>query len=102
VLEAVIVEIQKQPIGVIVTQSLDVGITTTRVEMVVMPTMDVVRKGILIGFEEKLGSGSGGVLEGRKLSGSSTLPIAIVRVVGTPQMVFTNSIMITHVNRTIN
>jgi hypothetical protein len=42
--------------------------------MVVAPTMDVVKKGILIGFIAKLGSGLSGVLARRKLSGSSTLP----------------------------
>jgi len=38
----------------------------------------------------------------RKLSGSMTLPTATTRVVGTPQMVFTNPIMTTHVNRIEN
>jgi hypothetical protein len=64
--------------------------------------MDVVRRGILIGSATKLGSGLGGVSVGRKLSGSSTLPIATIGVVGTPQMVFTNPIMTIHVNRTTN
>ncbi len=31
-----------------------------------------------------------------------TLPTAIIGVVGTPQMVFTNPIMTTHVNRTVD
>jgi hypothetical protein len=39
-----------------------VDIATTRVEKVVAPTMDVVRKGILTGFTAKLSNGSGGVL----------------------------------------
>ncbi len=60
--KAVVVETRRQPIGIIVTQSLDVGITTTRVETVVVPTMDVVKKGILIGSATKLGNGLGGVL----------------------------------------
>jgi len=34
------------------------------------------------------------------LSGSTTLPITTIGVVGTLQMVFTNPIMIIHVNRT--
>jgi hypothetical protein len=46
-----------------------------------------------------LGSGLGGVLARRKLSGSTTLPIAIIGFVESLQMVFTNSIMTTHVNR---
>jgi hypothetical protein len=41
-------------------------------------------------------------LAGRKLSESTTLPTTIIGVVGTPQMVFANSIMITHVNRITN
>jgi len=45
-----------------VTQSLDVGITTTRVETFVVPTMDVVRRGILTGSTTKMGSGLDGVL----------------------------------------
>ncbi len=40
----VIVETQRQPTGIGVTQSLDVSITTTRVEIVVAPNMDVVKK----------------------------------------------------------
>jgi hypothetical protein len=35
--------------------------------MIVAPTMDVVRRGILIGSTKKLGSGLSGVLAGRKL-----------------------------------
>jgi len=45
-----------------ITQSLDVGITTTRVETFVVPTMDVVRRGILTGSTTKMGSGLDGVL----------------------------------------
>ncbi len=77
------------------------GITTTRVEIVVAPTMDFVRRGVLIGFATKLGNGSSGVLARRKLNGSLTLPTTTTRVVGTPQMVFINLIMTTHVNRTM-
>jgi hypothetical protein len=79
---AAIVETQRQLVGVIVTQSLDVGITTTRVETTVAPTMDVVRRGLLIGSIEKLGSGLGGILARRKLNGSLTLLITSIRVVG--------------------
>jgi hypothetical protein len=70
--------------------------------MIVVSTMDVIRRGILIGSREKLGSGSSGILTGRKLNGSLALPIVITRIVGTLQMVFTNLIMIIHVNRTTN
>jgi hypothetical protein len=41
---------------------LDVGITITKVETFVVLTMDVVKKGILIGSITQLGSGLGGVL----------------------------------------
>jgi hypothetical protein len=64
--------------------------------------MDVVRKGVLIGYGEKLGSGSGGVLTRRKLNESLAIQIVTTRVVKALQMVFTNPIMFTHVNRIIN
>jgi hypothetical protein len=70
--------------------------------MVVTPTMDVIRRGVLIGSIAKLDSGSSGVLTGRKLSGSTTLPATTTRVVGTFQMVFTNPIMTIHVNKIAN
>ncbi len=70
--------------------------------MVVAPNMDVAKRGILIGFVAKLGSGSNGVLARRNLNRSSTLPTIITRVVGTPQMVFTNLIMTIHVNNIAN
>jgi hypothetical protein len=80
-----------------------VGITTTRVETFVAPTMDVVKKRVLIRSTIKLGSGSSGVLARRKLSGNTTtLPTITIGVVKTPQMVFTNPIMITLVNRIAN
>jgi hypothetical protein len=47
-----------------------------------------------------MGNGLGGVLTGRKLNGSTTLLTLTIGVVGTPQMVFTNPILITHVNMT--
>jgi hypothetical protein len=102
VLEATIVKTRKQHVGVVVTQSLDVDITTTRVETVVAPTMDVVRKGILIGSTTKLGNGLGGVSARRKLSGSMALSTTTTRVVGTSQMIFTNLMMTIHVNTTID
>jgi hypothetical protein len=60
-----------------------VSITTIGVEIIVAPTMDVVRRGTLIGFVAKLGNGLSGVLVGRKLNGNLALPIVIIRVVGT-------------------
>jgi hypothetical protein len=64
--------------------------------------MDVVKRGILIAFATKLGNGLCEVLARRKLNGSSTLPIATTRIIETPHMLFTNPIMITHVNRTLD
>ncbi len=64
--------------------------------------MDVVINGVLIGYATNLGSGLAGILARRNLSRSLTLPTIIIRVVGTLQMVFTNPIMNTHVNRTTN
>jgi hypothetical protein len=78
-----------------------VGITTTRVETFVAPTMDV-RRGVIIGSTTKLGSGLHKVLVGRKLNGSITLPTIVIGVVWTPWMVFTNPIMITLVNRIVD
>jgi hypothetical protein len=96
----IVIETWRQSIGVIVTQSFNVSITTIGVETIVTPTMDIVKKGILIGFVEKLGSGLGGVLTRRKQNGSTTLLTTITKVFGTFQIVFTNLIMTTHVNRT--
>ncbi len=64
--------------------------------MVVAPNIDVIKRGILIGFIAKLGNGSSGVLAIRNLNRSSTLPIVTTRVVGKPQIMFTNSITIIH------
>ncbi len=75
------------------------GITTAIVEMVIMPNIDVVRRGILIGFVAKLDNGLGGVSTGRNLSQNSALPMATTRIIGTPKMVFTDLIMIIHVNK---
>jgi hypothetical protein len=101
-LEAVVIETQKQHVKVGVTQSLDVGITTTRVETIVTPNINVVKRGILIGFLAKFHNGSNGVSVVRNLTRSSTLPTIITKVIGTPQMVFTSSIMTTHVNKIAN
>jgi hypothetical protein len=79
-----------------------VGITTIGVETIVAPTVDVIRRGVLIRFVAKLGSGSSGISARRKLSGSRALPTTTTRVVGTPQMVFIYSIMTTHVNRIVD
>jgi hypothetical protein len=89
VLEVATVETQKQHVGIGIIYSLNAGITTIGMQMVVEPNINVVRRGVLIGFATKLGSGLGGVLLRRNLNQGSTLPIAIIRIVGIPQMVFT-------------
>jgi hypothetical protein len=84
VLEVAIVETRKQHVAVGVTQSFDVVITTIGMEIVVVPNSEVVRRGILIGSVANLRNGSDGVLIGRNMSQSSTLPTTTIRVVGTP------------------
>jgi hypothetical protein len=42
------------------------------------------------------------MLARKKLSGNLTLLTTSIEVIGTPQMVFTNLVMTTHVNRTID
>ncbi len=68
----------------------------------VAPSTNVVRSGVLIRSTTNLGNGSSRVSTRKNLSWSSTLPIETIRVVGTHQMVYTNPIMITHVNRTVD
>ncbi len=70
--------------------------------MVVAPSMNVVRGGALIGFATNLGCGLSRVLKGRKLNKSLGLPTTTIGIVETPRMVFTNLIMTTHVNRTVD
>ncbi len=78
------------------------SIIIIEVETIVVPSMDFVKKGVLLGFVTKLSSGLGGVSAGRNLNRSLALLVVIVKVVGRPQMVFTNPITITHVNKTID
>jgi len=68
--------------------------------MVVGPNIYVVKRGVLVGFATKLGSGLGRISAGRNLNQSSTLPTTTIGVVGIPQMLFNNPIMATHGNRT--
>ncbi len=100
--KVVVVETQRQPTRIVVTQSFYANVTTIWNEMVVAPNMGVVKRGILTKFVAKLGSGLGGVLTRRKLSGNLILPTTTTRVFRTSQMVFTNLTMIIHVNRTID
>jgi hypothetical protein len=97
-----VVVTQRQHVGVRVIQSLNEGITTIGVEMVLVPNIDVIRRGTLIGSTKKMVSRLGGVSVGRNPSRSSTLPTTITRVVGIPQMLFTNLLMAIHGNKTID
>ncbi len=69
-------------------------------ETIVALSINVVKWGVLIGSVIKLGSELGGVSIVRNLNQSSALPVTTIGVVHTLQMVFTNLIMTTHVNRT--
>ncbi len=66
--EVAIVEIWRQPTRIKVTQSPNVIITTTRVEKMVAPNVNVVKGGVLIGSIANLGSGMSGILAGRNLN----------------------------------
>ncbi len=101
-LEAVVVETWRQHAGVGVTKLVNVSITTTRVEMIVAPNIDVFKRGVLIGFATKLGSKLGGNSIGRNLSQSLALPIATIGVAGILQMVFANLIIAIYGNRIAN
>jgi len=72
------------------------------VETVVAPNIYVVTRGVLIGSTTKLGNELGGISTKKNLNQNTTLPIITIGVVGTPQMVFTNPIMIIHVNRNLS
>jgi len=77
-------------------------ITTIGVETVVAPNMNVIKSGVLIGLATNLGHGSGKVSVGRNLSRNLKLITTTTRVVGTPHMLFSNPMMITHVNIIVN
>jgi hypothetical protein len=64
--------------------------------------INVVKRGIIIRFVTKLGSGLSVILARHNLSGNKTLSTTIIGVFGTPHMVFTNMIMITHVIKITN
>jgi hypothetical protein len=82
--EVTIVEIRRQSVGIIVPQSLVATIITTGVQIVVTPNMDVIRRGVLIGFATKLGSGLNGILAGWKQNGNATLPTITIGIFGKP------------------
>jgi hypothetical protein len=70
--------------------------------MVVAPNMNVVKGGVLIRSVTNLGNASGGVSTRKNLSWSLVLPITTIGIVGTHQMVFTNPIMSTYMNRIVD
>jgi len=72
------------------------------VETVIVPNIDVVKRGISIGFAPKLGSGSGEISTRRNLSRNSTLLTSSTKVVCIPQMVLTNLITTIHGNMTFD
>ncbi len=99
--KAIVVETKKQPARIQVIQSLNAIIATTRVDTIVVPNMNVARRGV-IGSVINLGHGLGKLSTGRNLNRSSELPTVNTIVVGTPQMVFTNPRMTIHVHQTTN
>jgi hypothetical protein len=70
--------------------------------MVIAPNMNVVKRGLVIEFVTNLGGGLDGFLTRRNLNRNSRLLTPNTRVVGTPQTVFTNPIMTTHVNKIVD
>ncbi len=84
VLEVGVIEIQKQPIKIKVTQSLTVIIPTIGVEIVVVPNINFVKSGVLIGFTMNLGHGLGGVPSKMNLTRSLKTPLGTIGVLGTP------------------
>ncbi len=66
-----------------ITQSLDAIITTIGVEVIVVPNMDFVRRGMVIASVTNLGCGSNGFSMGRNLR-SLGLPVTNTGVIGTP------------------
>jgi hypothetical protein len=100
--ETTVAETQRQYAGVKVIQSFNARMTTIGMEMVIVPNINVVKRGVLIGSTTKLGSGLGRILTRRNLSQNLMLPIVTIGVVAIPQMVFTNSIMATHGNMTVD
>jgi glycopeptide antibiotics resistance protein len=84
-LKAIVVEIQRQTIRIEVIQSLNAIISTTWVETILAPNINVVGSAILIGSATSLGRGLSRILAGKRLSKSSRLPKATTIVVVTPQ-----------------
>ncbi len=101
-LETIIIETWKQHFRIGVIQSFYACITSTRVETIVAPNIDVVKRRVLIGSTTKLGSKSSGVSLVKNLNRSSAPLIVVTRVVGILQIMFTKPIMTTHVNMIVD
>ncbi len=97
-LEVAATDIWRQLTRIEVIRPLHFIIPIIRVKIVVAPTTNFVKNGILTGSITNLGCGPRGVSTGRNLSRSSRILISIIGVIGTPHMVFTNPIMTIHVN----
>jgi hypothetical protein len=69
--KAVVAKIKRKATKIKVTQSPNVIITTIRVEIIVAPSTNVVKSGVLIGSATNLGCGSSKVLIGRNLNRNS-------------------------------
>jgi hypothetical protein len=89
----IVVKTWRQFVGMKVTQSFDEIITTTGVETIVVPNMNVVKRGIVIGPPIILGHELSEFLTRRNLNRNLTPLVTNIGVVVTPQMVFTNPIM---------
>jgi hypothetical protein len=68
-------------------------------DTIVEPNMNVARREIIIGSVVNLDHGLGGFFARKSLSKSLGLLAINIKVVRTPQMVFTNIIMTTHVHK---
>ncbi len=71
-------------------------------ETVLAPNTNVVRGGLLIGFITTLGSWNGETIDKKEFEYEFETISKNIEVVGTPQMVCTNLIMITHVNKIVD
>jgi hypothetical protein len=69
--ETVVAKIKRKPTKIEVTQSLNVIITTIGVEIIVAPSTNVVKSGVLIASATNLGCGSSKILIGRNLNRNS-------------------------------
>ncbi len=79
----VVVETWRQHVGIEVIQSHNAIVTTTKVHMIVAPSMNVAKKGVVIEYAINLGCGLSRFSIVRSLNKSSKLPTVNTIVVGT-------------------